>query len=351
MRLAGLLAATGLALASVTASAAEEIEVPADKPFLHERTQITFPQRLGGMDRGWVRDVGTGQYDVSALYQTADGATFVSLFVYRAGLPDVSIWFDRARDTMAAREGFEPATHASLVPAPYRPAGSDTPTGLALAYDIAPGQPYTATGAMLFPHGPWLIKLRATSSDMDAAQIAQLMAEIERSLDLPEPPYLSSPAYPVERCTASLETGDAALLAPSRDMVAAVSIMMQDLGKTRRADGTAVRVESPRWCRDDTVGGFAVYRPDNSRDRYVMALGDAGNALQVGIVMGALPQLSAHEQGIPIVYADANTSMLLAFVDRLPDPAAALEIGESADTLATNDRDGNVAIMVSESGN
>ena len=182
MRLCGLLATLGLLLAAAPALAAEDIEVPEKAGFRHERTQIGFPASIGEMDRNWVRDFGTGQYDVAALYQTDDQATFLTLYVYRAGLPDTSIWFDRLVSVMTAREGFHPASQASLEPALYRPAGSDTPTGLALAYDLAPGQPNTATGAILFPHGPWLIKLRATSSSMDAAELSRLLGEVERTL-------------------------------------------------------------------------------------------------------------------------------------------------------------------------
>lgn len=146
MRSTTLLAATCLALASVPVAAAEEIEVPPDAPFIHERTSIVFPPRLGDLHRRWVRDYGSAQYDVSAIYEAADGDTFLSFYVYRAGLPEASLWFDRLATIMAEREGFRPASHASLEPAAYRPAGSEAPIGLALAYDIAPGQPTPPLG-------------------------------------------------------------------------------------------------------------------------------------------------------------------------------------------------------------
>src|SRR3546814_2872356 len=38
-----------------------------------------------------------------------------------------------------------------------------------------------------------------------------------------------------------------------------------------------------RWCRDEVVGdNMRVYRPDDGSDRYLIALGDNGNAVLVG---------------------------------------------------------------------
>jgi len=347
MRSTTLLAATCLALASVPVAAAEEIEVPPDAPFIHERTSIVFPPRLGDLHRRWVRDYGSAQYDVSAIYEAADGDTFLSFYVYRAGLPEASLWFDRLATIMAEREGFRPASHASLEPAAYRPAGSEAPIGLALAYDIAPGQPYTATGAILFPHGPWLIKLRATSSSKNADEIAQLLAETERSLGLPQPQYLSSPSYRVQPCAAQLDVGETNVLPPSPDVLSS-SLMMLEVGESTDAEGTAIPPEGARWCRDDAVEDFYVYRPNDSPDRYVIAFGDSGDVLQVGIVIREMPDLLPTDLGIPIIYSDANDSALLALVDRLPDPVRAVEIAEQAAILGTSDRNGNVEITVSE---
>ncbi len=159
MRSTTLLAATCLALASVPVAAAEEIEVPPDAPFIHERTSIVFPPRLGDLHRRWVRDYGSAQYDVSAIYEAADGDTFLSFYVYRAGLPEASLWFDRLATIMAEREGFRPASHASLEPAAYRPAGSEAPIGLALARLLTDagsmtGSSHRAGGAGMFDTVP-----------------------------------------------------------------------------------------------------------------------------------------------------------------------------------------------------
>ncbi|HYD24302.1 MAG TPA: hypothetical protein VEB68_05865 [Croceibacterium sp.] len=344
MRFHLLVGTLGLLMAAGPALAVDDIAVAEDAAFDHQRTQISFPPNLEGMDRKRVRDFGTEQHDVAAMYETDDQATFLTLYVYRAGLPDASLSFDRLIRVMAAREGFLPAGTGSLVPTTFRPTGSATSTGLAIAYDLAPGQPNSATGALLFPHGSWLIKLRATSSALDASQLGQLLRRVEASLKLPEPGFLSQPAYAVEACSTQLAAGTATRLEPEQAAVAAIAVMMDGVSSSQNEQGEKVPLPDVRWCRDERVEGLNVYRPDEATDRYAIAFGDSGNALFVGISMQELPGVGRHDQGVPIIYADADRIMLMAMTDRPPDPATAWEIAQDAQALAINDRDGNVQI-------
>jgi hypothetical protein len=339
-----LLAAACLLLAAGPAQAVEDIAVAEEAAFQHERTRISFPPNVEGMDRKWVRDFGTNQHDVAAIYETEDQSTFLTVYVYRAGLPDASLSFDRLAGVMAEREGFLPATAASLAPATFRPTGREALTGLILTYDLASGQPNKATGALLFPHGSWLVKLRATSSALDAVQLGQLLRRVEASLNLPEPEFLSQPSYPIEACASQLAAGTATKLEPEQSAVAAFALMMDGVSSSRDEQGEKVPLPGFRWCRDERIERLHVYRPDEATDRYAIAFGDGGNALLVGIVMGEMPKINRNANGVPIIYADADRSMLMALMDRAPEPAAAWKIAQQAQALAVSDRDGNVRV-------
>jgi hypothetical protein len=342
----GLLGALALLVGPAPAFAVEDIPVDEGAGYRHERTDITFPSELGGMPRNWLRDFGADRYDVAAIYESADKSTFLSVYVYRAGLPDTSLWFDRLVPIMAEREGSRPAADATLTPAPFTPTGSDTATGLALAYDTAPEERYKATGALIFPHGPWLIKFRATSARLDAEAIAQLLKEVESSLYRPEPDYLSPAAYLVKPCATQLATGPAKALAPKLENVVAFSAVMGGIAASTDEEGAKVPLIASHWCRDAPFESLGVYRPDEATDRYVLAIGDSGNVVQVGVALPQLPGMGRAEDALPLIFSEAERTTLLAILDRAPTPAQAIEIANGAEALAISDREGNIELLI-----
>src|SRR5688500_6999933 len=108
-------------IAAQTASAQGEPRALSADPratWTHKLSGVTFPQSAAGLDRAELRDYGAEELDVYAHYADPNRDMFVFVNVYRTGLPDVAIWFDRATWAMhsAPSHGLESAAMPDPVP-------------------------------------------------------------------------------------------------------------------------------------------------------------------------------------------------------------------------------------------
>ena len=99
MRLLHLMSWLVLAALSQAAAAQNDlrtIEANAGSGWTHAGSKLVLPANAAGLPRGKIGDSTQEQLDVVADYSDqADGMT-ATVYVYRTGLPDAAIWFDRA---------------------------------------------------------------------------------------------------------------------------------------------------------------------------------------------------------------------------------------------------------------
>src|SRR5687767_7009028 len=90
--------ASGLTPALAQPSAATSQAAGA---WLHQGSGITFPARIGDMQRGAQRDLSNGgEYDV--ILQYGSGTEPVTLYIYRSAYPNPALWYERTRRAMNA---------------------------------------------------------------------------------------------------------------------------------------------------------------------------------------------------------------------------------------------------------
>ena len=92
-RVAALLSAAALLL-SWPALAQEKIDAPAGQAWIHEGSGFGFAPTADGLKRFEVKDFGKTQSDIAITYREDATGTIVSLYLFRAAVPDVSIWAD-----------------------------------------------------------------------------------------------------------------------------------------------------------------------------------------------------------------------------------------------------------------
>lgn len=93
------------------APAARTLDVPAGNSWQHAETSLVLPPRLADLRRVSIRDLGQDELDIVATYQGDDG-TVATVYLFKSGLPNPSIWFDRALFAVRARLGGRTGTAA-----------------------------------------------------------------------------------------------------------------------------------------------------------------------------------------------------------------------------------------------
>jgi hypothetical protein len=328
--IAGTLAIAAAASLSNTAAAqqAQDLKVSAGKPYKHKLSKLSFPATLAGAPRLRVRSIGPELLDVSAGYETADGAEFLSLFVYRNVTGAVPVWFDRARWAIENRPDVYGTPVAAVGAPAFVPPGQQAASGMIATYTLNK-PPYRSTGVAILPFGEWLVKLRYSSKTLEAASLATAMRKALAELDWPREITAGVAASPVTECPTPLALSGESKPAPANGaavLLAAVMGLAANAGTKEKAEPAPTPPAS--WCRDPTVlklGG--VYRPDAATDRYLIALSDAGRGVFVGpdsaAALLAPTQPAAPSWSVALIDMDATT--YFPAQDRLPSPAQVVE--------------------------
>lgn len=272
-RVAALLSAAALLL-SWPALAQEKIDAPAGQAWIHEGSGFGFAPTADGLKRFEVKDFGKTQSDIAITYREDATGTIVSLYLFRAAVPDVSIWADRAEASMLVNAprylGTLGQDRRKWSPLTLWPNARNA--GTSVVYPLQ-GKGLTATGLAVARHGPWLIKLRMSSSRLDSAQIEARMASFLRALALPAPAGKQAPAYQIKPCATALSTAKVTQFAYDEVDEQAPGLLLPG--------GNPVPASKP-YCREETgLGLTAVFRPGGSTSEYVMTLNDGGVAALV----------------------------------------------------------------------
>jgi hypothetical protein len=331
MLLLRLLIALGLAAAAQAAVAQRElrtIDAPAGSDWTHAQSRLVLPASAAGLPRGKIGDATTEQLDVVADYSDQSTGMTATVYVYRTGLPDAAIWFDRAVWAIQATPVY--GLNGAALPAPSTFSASGSGRAIGLRQSMALTAPnLRSTALAVAPIGKWMVKVRLSSSSLDAAALDSKLSEVLSALGWPAEAGTGPAIAPVLDCARPLKTKKA-------------KIVPQDMGQMLMAavsDGAMERDgPAPVYCREPGLpASFGVYRADGSESSYVFTLDDAGNAMSVfpALDLGSLLGGSGGKSW-SMVRLDRNGTSVFPSFNRLPPPeqAASVALGSSP-TLST----------------
>jgi hypothetical protein len=311
--LSAVLLWVGTAGAAAAQSAPRDLAVPADKSWQHAHTGMILPPRVAGLTRSALRDSGTDELDVAAAYDAPGGVT-ATVYIYKSIIADASLWFDRADAAIRLRN---PNAVAAGGPVPFAFPGAAANSGLRMAYQVGSPGP-RSTAVAITSVGGWLVKVRISASSLERAEVDEKLSAILGGLRWPKEENPARAAAPIQSCAAPLVTKKAKLV-------------KEDMGQTLVnlisgavvAEGGADK-PMPVYCREPgPAGAHAVYRPNGSADSYIVALGDAGIALNVGPALDIMEIGSGRKSYSVVLYGRNGTSALPSF-NRLPPPEQAI---------------------------
>ena len=328
--LAATLAFAAAAMISGTPAAAQQatgLKVSAGKPYKHKLSGLRLPATLAGAPRIKAIAIGEDLLDVSASYESSDGAELLSLYVYRQASGALPVWFDRARWAIENRPDVYGKPVAAVGSPSFVPPGQQTESGLIAAYTLNK-PPYRSTGVAILPFGEWLVKLRYSSKTLESASLATAMREALAELEWPRDIAPAPAAGLITDCATPLTLSGEAKAAPANGAAALMAAFMGvavNAAKKKEAQNPEPAVS---WCRDATIlkaGG--VYRPDAATDRYLIALSDAGRGIfvQPDAASALLAESKPAEPRWSVALIDLGTITNFQAQDRLPSPEQVVE--------------------------
>lgn len=321
MRLLHLLVALGVGLTAQVAAAQRElrpIQAAAGSSWTHAQSKLVLPASAAGLSRGKIGDAGEEQLDVVADYSDHANGLVATVFVYRTGLPDAAIWFDRAVWAIQVTPAYGLNGAAVPAPTPFAPSGSGTATGLRTSIDL-PGPSPRSTAVAIAPLGHWMVKVRLSSKTLDAAALGSKMSEVLSALGWPAEAGSGRAAAAILDCSRPLKTKKA-------------KIVPQDMGQMliNAVSDAAIEREGPPpvYCREPGIPvSLGVFRADGDDKSYVFTLDDAGNAVSVSPALdfGSLLGGSGGKSW-SMVRLDRNGTSVLPSFNRLPPPEQAVSV-------------------------
>jgi hypothetical protein len=309
-----------IAQAQAQDPAPRTLAVPASASWQHAATSIILPPTADGLARGDIVDHGSTEQDVSAAYRDQQASVIATVYIYKTMMPDTAIWFDRALAAMFAQPHFGLSGTPPPMPQAFARPGAATASGLRATLP-ASGE-FRSTAAAIAPLGTWLVKVRMSSKTLDAAALDARLTSFIQALRWPAETKAARVATPVAPCPTPLTFKRAKRVEASMgDTLMNAALAMVDV--TAEGDDD---VPAAVHCREGAFGGdYGMYRPDAARDRYVIALGDAGIALSVEPSLGGLLSGRDAKQFVVRLFERDTTSILPSF-NRLPSPEQVMKV-------------------------
>lgn len=278
--LAGLLLISGVWTPALAEP--DTVDIAEDADWSHQWTQMRFPIQWGDFKREQIVQFQAQESDISARYLDAAGDV-LSVYIYRPGLADASIWHDRAlvgmgaNDVMFGSDGVQGKRSAS-----FAPEGSDVESGLFTV--LTSNGDFRSTGVAIYQSHDWLVKIRLSSRRLDPEGLEELLRTVLNSAPKLDG-YSKSPAYLIEPCLDEVKYSNADRFKPEpgeEPKVGADTVMMSLIGGVMMATNEATSNSQP-YCREGQGGSEgSVYRQPGSQERYIIAFGDSGTSAEVG---------------------------------------------------------------------
>lgn len=326
---AALLLMVAAMLPATVAEARGPLPVQPGKDWKHNETKIKLPGSSAGFVLREATDNTDSQSDVMVQYGNDSGRSFATVYIFRAGLPDVSIWADRSELSMQANAGvygkFDTAGRRWSRFTPYF--GGDN-SAIRLIYPVS-GKSATSTGLIVAPYGNWLIKIRITSAFFNAEQLDVKMMDFLAGLKLGKIKQEAGGAYAITDCTDELPSTDAKLI--DRDKARPQAPM---IGTTPMPNGRGFT-----YCRDKSLpGNMGVYRPVGSRDSYVITPADSGSALYIGPATPLPGAAGSAAKATPVLLVTSDKAYGFQPFDGLPSPRQAFDVFNKTQPLVMRSR-------------
>lgn len=330
--LAPLFLATVLA-AAAPAAAQQDLAIRAGENWTHGHSGIVVPSMLGGNPLTQAKGYAADELDISLSFAPKGATDYISFYIYRNTNGAVPIWFAQAQRAIEGRGSFD---GPELIEAPHAIAlpGQTTASGLKAVYAVGGNNGFTSTGLALLPVGRWYVKLRISSQRRTAAQLSQLIDNVISEIGWPKEMAAAAEALPVIPCPSLLHFDKASKDVRDKNQVADIfgASLLSAAAAEKKPTTTPEQPVAPvQWCVDRILDtGIAAYRPDQSTDSYLLALGDNGNGAWIGRSEIAQLLVEMDKRKAPPRYGvtlhTAAQDIVFPAQDRLPAPERAYEI-------------------------
>ncbi len=327
-----------LALAAPAAGQMRSLGVPNDKGWQHAQTGIILWGKFSTFERDDLRDNGTAELDISTTYRTADRKTTATIFLYRPGLVDVPLWFDRSHTAVLLNPTIKASGPANVVR--FAPPGSATQSALRVVYPIA-GRTDAATGLAMIPFGDWLVKVRLTSDAMDPAALDAALLEVIGRIRWPATIPSAKVATPVQPCPAKLKFKKAKPVPPDLGQAMLASVLGIAVRDKKDAPGF-VAGNLADYCLEANAGPeYSVYRAAASTSSYVIAIGDSGAVVSVGPEFS----LTGDKGRYGVSLTDKDSSDNYPAFSAMPSPQQVVAMIKSTRPIASAGRGGKTVTI------
>lgn len=336
----GWIAAAGLLLLGAASAGAQQrtLEVPATASWQHAATGFIAPPKVAGLARTRISDSTNEELDVAVGYGTAADGVHADVYLFKPGLYDLPVWFDRAMTAIRTQPQYGIAGEPVAAAVAFARPGAAAKSGLRAVMPIHYGD-YKSSAVALLPMDGWLVTVRMSSTAADPAEVDARLTAFVAGLRWPAEKKPAPEAVPVVDCLKPLAFKKAKQL--PQDMTSALIA----------ATGAMIREKpqaaSPVYCRDpSSVDQYGVYRPSESKDGYTVALGDAGIALEVFPTIDISDFLGTEGSGgknrVSVTLLDRNAMGEVASFNRLPPPAQAVSAkpGKGPQITVSTGKDG-----------
>jgi hypothetical protein len=311
------------ALMLAASIAAEPREFSAVGKWKHEASGVKLPESIGTMRRGRMVEY-AGPANVSAAYHDPTTSTAFTVYLYPSASGSVAVWFNEARKALTANTALGKTTTEVGIHS-FVPPGRSQTSGLIESLSIEGNG--RSTGLAMFEANGHLVKLRATSSKLAPAELESAMTALLAGIAWPKPLHGDTKLQPVQDCAAAMAAGEAQMRPASMLAVLTSSGAAKAAANNHRAP--------PVYCRDPINAALNVYRPEGASDRYLLPLGDSGDALAVGrdemMALMAKADAKNGEPGYWVQLYSANEIAGVEHFNSLPSPdQAAKALSQSA---------------------
>ena len=286
--ISAFVSAAALVLAT-PALAASPLAMSQGNSWQHAETGISIPATVDGFARMDGKDLGNSQSDVMVQFDDPRTRTRATLYLFRPGGSEVSIWADRAESSMlGAESSYGTYDRGGRLWSRFSPWGKAKDSAIRLVYPVS-GDRAKSTGLVVAAHGNWLIKVRMTSGGLSAAELESRLASFVTALKIKADKSDPRTAYAMADCKDKLVGANAKQV--SRDNSKAVlgpAIVNATVPGAVLSAPDAKEGDVSIFCRDaSSAANYGVYRPNGRRDHYIMAIGDGGVTMVVGPDFGA----------------------------------------------------------------
>lgn len=331
--------AIALTAASAHAQSAP-LDIAEDATWDHRWTDFIMPPTLGNWIRNDIKQFGENEVDVAGGYSQDATRSWVTIYIYRPGLNDVSVWHDRAVTQILANSGWTGVDRERMSTRFFTPANGAGENS-AIVSVMPVGGNLTGTGVALIPHGEWIVKIRMSSGVLDPAMIDAELGEMIDRLDFGRSDRTYEPAYLVQPCEDALPTRRTKRIdsdAAGALLSAIAESTSREKIKEERDENGIYHVDAPTYCRDRTGDRmWSAYQPDGNRKRYIVAIADAGIALRVGRdELGSL--LGDRKPRYNVTLLDKMQTSNYRPFSRLPGPEQAVSVVMREGPVSTSGR-------------